>query len=160
MCGWSGKAMFGRFHSFWRDESGVSLIEFAAIAPFLGIMIVGMADLGRGYTERFFLQKAVNRTIELAHHGTKTNDYNFLIAEAATAAAVPVANVTLEQWLECDGGTPKAFTSTCSSGQQTARYVRLTVRKSFDPLFTTAGYPNVQADGTVRLQADASLRVQ
>jgi Flp pilus assembly protein TadG len=143
-----------------RDERGMSLIEFAAIAPFLGILTVGMADLGRGYTERFSLQQAVNRTLELAHQGTKLNDYSFLIAEAMTAADVPATSVTLEQWLECDGGTAQAFTATCSGTQQTARYVKLTVVKPFKPLFTTAGYPNVQSNGTVQLSANASLRVQ
>ena len=142
------------------DERGVSLIEFAAVAPFLGIFIVGIADLGRGYSTRFALQQAVNRTIELAHHGTRSNDYSFLIAEAAAAADVPATNVVLQQWTECNGGARQAFAAPCQSTQQTARYVTLTVRKSFSPLFTTAGYSNVQPDRTVRLQADASLRVQ
>ena len=153
-----------RFSRIWRDERGVSLIEFAFVAPLLGLLTVGMADLGRGYTERFFLQQAVNRTIELAHLGTKDDNYSFLSAEAVSAAQVPAENVTLEQWLECTDSSgnrvTKTFTGTCTTGQETARYVKLTVRKPFKPLFTTAGYPNVQSDGTVRLQADASLRVQ
>lgn len=164
MSGWWGRPMLQRIRSrlraLQRDERGLSLVEFAAIAPFLGVLTVAMADLGRGYAERFSLQQAVNRTLELAHQGTKLNDYSFLIAEAMSAADVPATSVTLTQWLECDGGTALAFTATCSGTQQTARYVKLTVVKSFKPLFTTRGYPNVQTDGTVQLSANASLRVQ
>jgi len=152
-------ALARRLRRLGRDERGFSLVEFCAVAPFLGLMIVGVADLGRGYTTRFALQQAVNRTLEMAQQGTRRNNYDFLATEAASAADVPAASVALEQWLECDG-TRKLWTETCTTAQQTARYVKLTVRKPFDPLFTTAGYPNVQPDGTVRLEAHASLRVQ
>lgn len=149
-----------RLEAICRDEGGVSFIEFAVVAPILAILILGMADFGRGYTERFFLQQAVNRTLELGHQGTVLNDYSFLIDEAATAANVPASNVTLDQWLECDSGPKTAFNSFCTTGQQTARYVKLTIVKPYKPLFTSSGYTNVQPDGTVRFSANASLRVQ
>ncbi len=156
------------FHSRRRsllgDERGVSLIEFAFLAPFLGIMTVGVADIGRGYIERYRLQQAANRTIELAQQGTRANDYAFLKTEAAEAADVPATSVTLTQWLECvnDNNTRenKAFAGTCNSNQQRARYVTIEIVKMFDPLFTTAGYPDVTTDGKVPLKARATLRVQ
>ncbi len=54
----------------------------------------------------------------------------------------------------------KAFLSTCTASQQTSRYVTLEIVKDYDPLFTSAGYPDVKADGNVPLKARASLRVQ
>ncbi len=150
------RSRIGKFRS---DERGISAVEFGAIAPFLGLLIVGVADLGRGYTERFAVQQAANRTLELAHSGTRKNDYSFLKAEAEAAAGVG-AVATVTQWLECDGGAPQAFTNTCPSSQQTARYVTLEIVKDFDPLFTSAGYPDVKPDGMVPLKARASLRVQ
>ena len=163
MSGWWHKAM--RVHSLpWLrrllgDERALSVVEFAAIAPFLGLLVVGVADLGRGYAARFALQNAANRTIELAHQGTKADDYTYLKTEAATAAGVAVTAVTLDQWLECDSGTKKAFTENCDAGQQSARYIKLTIVKNFDPLFSSAGYPNTTG-GIVQLSANASLRVQ
>jgi Flp pilus assembly protein TadG len=142
------------------DQRAVSLVEFAFIAPFLALLIVGIADLGRGYTARFSLQQAANRTLEMAILGTATTDYSFLQAEAASAAGVPLANVSLDQWLECDGGTPKAYGSTCNDGEQIARYVTLIINSTFVPLFTSAGYPDRNADGSVPIKARASLRVQ
>ncbi len=162
MSGWWGKGVMRFLQQLRRDECGFSIIEFGAIAPFLGLLVVGMADLGRGYTERFALQSAVNRTLEFGHLGTRKDDYTFLKTQAATAAGVPATQVTVEQWLECDNnGTKLAFTGTCTaSSAQIARYVKLTVYKDFDPLFTSAGYPNVQTNGNVRLTVSQSLRVQ
>lgn len=141
------------------NERGVSVIELAIAAPVLAIVIAGVGDLGRGFSQRYFLQQAANRTIELARQGTSGANYSHLIPEAAIAANVPESNVTFTQWLECSG-TIKTFDSTCDPGQTVARFVRISIRSSFKPLFGTAGYSNVQSDGTVRIDAMAALRVQ
>ncbi|HEX8534701.1 MAG TPA: TadE/TadG family type IV pilus assembly protein [Allosphingosinicella sp.] len=155
-------AILSRLRSLRDDERGVSLLEFTAMAPMLGLLIVAVADIGRGYTERFALQQAANRTLELAHSGTKTNDYSFLATHAQTAAGTD-ATVTLTQWLECTATngtrTTKTMGSTCSAGEETGRYVTLNIAKPFDPVFTTMGYPT-EADGSIKLKARASLRVQ
>lgn len=157
-----GTTILSRLRSLRSDERGVSLLEFTAMAPFLGLLIVGMADIGRGYTERFAIQQAANRTLERAHSGTKANDYSFLSAEAQTAAGVG-ATVTLTQWLECTATsgtrTTKAIGGTCSAGEEIGRYVTLEIAKTFVPVFTSVGYPK-EADGTIKLKARASLRVQ
>ena len=139
------------------DERGLSFVEFAAVAPLLGLLIVSVADLGRGYSERFALQQAANNTLELAQQGTRANDYSFLEAHAEEVS--PGSNATLTQWLECDGTRRPNFTDTCNMGQQTARYVTLELSKPFVPVFTSVGYPK-EADGTIALKARASLRVQ
>ena len=140
------------------DERGTSLLELAFVAPIFAILLVGVADLGRGFSERFALQQAVNRTIEMAHMGSTQPNYDFLIAEAAAAAAVPVQNVTLVSWLECNG-TRKAFSESCADDEQIARYVTLTIRSTFAPSFGAAGYPGA-ANGRVPISATASFRVQ
>jgi Flp pilus assembly protein TadG len=142
------------------DQRGLSAVEFGAVAPFLGLLIVGVADLGRGYTERFALQQATNRTLEVAHTGTRMNNYSFLKAQAESAAG-PGATATVTQWLQCGASTTQLpFGNTCPSGQQTARYVTLEIVRNFDPIFTSAGYPNVTAEGLVPLRARGTLRVQ
>lgn len=37
-------------HTIWRSEQGNSLVETALILPFFLFMIIGVVDLGRGYT--------------------------------------------------------------------------------------------------------------
>ncbi len=148
--------------NFAGDQRGFSAVEFGILAPVLVMFVMGIGDLGRGLSERHALQQAANRTLELAQLGTRQADYSYLIPEAATAAGVPQTNVTLEQWLECNGDSTArlAFGASCPSGQQIARYVTLTIRSSFNPMFSSAGYLNVRPDGSVRLMAQASVRVQ
>lgn len=150
---------FARIAPLRVDARGATLVEFAIAAPILGLFVVGIGDLARGISERVALQQATHRAIELAHLGRNGPDYSFITPEAATAAGVPQSNVNLEQWLECSG-TRKPFASTCEPGQQTARYIKLTVNSKFWPLFGAAFYTSLSADGSVPLSANASLRVQ
>jgi Flp pilus assembly protein TadG len=153
------------------DERGVTLVEFGLFFPILALLLLGTIDLGRGLATKFGLEQAAQRTIELATLGSTTTrtDYTFLKAEAATAAGVPVAQVTLDQWLECTpagGGTPTraaTFNSTCAAGQQSARYVKITIYKDYTPNFASIPYIGSIAtnpNGTMRLTADAGVRVQ
>src|SRR5687767_3100721 len=89
------------------DARGSSLVEFALAAPVLGLVVVGIADYGRGFSQRFALETAAHRTLERAAVGTTNTDYSFLRQEAATAAGVPIDDVTFDNWLECqsDNGT-------------------------------------------------------
>ena len=78
-----------RLPTLARDERGTSLIEFGFLAPFLAVLAMGIIDLSRGLAERFALQQAVNRSIELVQArpataaATATDlDYGFAKAEA------------------------------------------------------------------------------
>ena len=150
--------------TFRSDQRGTSIVELAAVAPIFALMVVGLGDLARGFSEKYALQQAVNRTMELAHQGSPDDDYDFLIAEAAAAAGVdPEDDVELETWLECDGqqSTPKkAWTDRCDDGEQIARYITLTIESGFTPTFGSAGYLATNASGKVPITARASLRVQ
>jgi Flp pilus assembly protein TadG len=131
----------------------------AIAAPVLMIFLAGVTDMGRGYSERYRLQQAVNRTLEMAQTG-KDADYEFLKAEAVAAAGVPEANVVQEQWVECAGSPAKKAWSDDCAGGESARYVKLTITGSYTPLFGSMGYLTQQADGTVKLTAHATLRVR
>ena len=147
-----------------RDERGVSMLEFGLIFPILALMVLGTIDLARGLAARFALEQATQRTIELATLGNRPlADYSFLRAEAATAAGVPVTNVTLDQWLECNTTRQPAFNGSCTAGQQTARYVTITVFTDYTPMFEwipIVGRLATAANGKIRLTADSGVRVQ
>lgn len=134
------------------DERGTSLAEFAAVAPVLGLMLVGIADYSMGYWERFGLEAAAHRTVERANADTTSSGYSYLREEAAIAADVPVANVTLETWRECNGTRQATFDGICDAGQEIARYVRVKIVKDYVPTFSWNG-------SAIRISGDAAVRV-
>ena len=141
-----------------RSDKGTSVMELAIVAPVLVVLLVGISDLAHGFSQRFFLQQAVNRTMELGHLGPTAGTYDHLKAEAARAADVPESNVSLEQWLECDG-TKKEFNGVCDTGQMPVRYVRLEISKAYQPMFGRMGYTAVAPDGTATIRSEFHLRV-
>ena len=141
-----------------RDERGTSLIEFGFLAPFLALLTMGVIDLSRGLAERFALQQGVNQGLELiqarpavADADSGEVDYDFVKDEVVARTGVSADQVTLERWLECDGGNPKAVTETCTGTEDVARYLRVRVTKNFTGEFYYKTIP-LAASGTLRTQ--------
>ena len=146
-----------RLPSLARDERGTSLIEFGFMAPVLAVLAMGIIDLSRGIAERFALQQAVNRGLELVQArpatagATATDlDYSFATEEVERAAGTG-ATVTMTRWLECNGVEQAEVTGTCPSGQDTARYLRIRAVKNFDADFYFT---------SIRMTATGALRTQ
>lgn len=144
--------------SLARDERGTSLIEFGFLAPFLAFMTMGVIDLSRGLAERFALQQAVNRSLELvqarpavAGEDATDLDYSFVKTEAAAAAGVPETQVTMTRWLECEGVVQPQVTGVCDDEEDTARYLRVRIVKNFQGQFYFE---------TIAMAASGALRTQ
>ena len=140
-----------------RDERGTSLIEFGFLAPFLAVLAMGIIDLSRGLAERFAIQQAVNRSLELVQArpavaaATATDlDYSFAVTEARTAAGTG-ATVTMTRWLECNGVEQANVTGSCADGEDAARYLRIRVTKNFEGDFYFS---------TIRMSATGAVRTQ
>ena len=144
--------------SLRRDQRGTSVIEFGLFAPVLGLMLMGITYLSMGYARKLELEQAAFRSLEKIQVGYSATSYASLQAEAAAAAGVPASAVTVDQWLECDRTRQTSFTGTCVSGQETSRYVGVTIRGSYTPRFdygvmtTTAGNVPITAFKSVRIQ--------
>lgn len=166
-----------RTRSLARDERGASILELALLAPFLGTLMLGMIDLAQGISARHDLQQAVNHALELALAREATADesgepdYEPLRKAAASAAGVPLANVTLTRWFECDGAPPDedeeeaniCFPNSAGAPKEVSRYIRIRIATTYTPTFrygpialSSAANP----DGTVPMTAEAALRVQ
>lgn len=147
--------------SLARDARGVSVVEFAFVAPIFAVFIIGTIDLARGFSAKLTLEEAAYRALEKVSVGTVQTDYTFVKTEAATAAGVPLANVTVDNWVECDGSRQALFTDTCTDTQQTARYVKVTVTNSYRPSFPYGKrLLGADASGNVAMSASESVRVQ
>ena len=158
-------ALRGRLAALVADARGATIVEFGLLLPILALMVLGTIDVSRGMATKFALEQAAQRTIEIASLGNRAQaDYSFLRAEAAAAAGVPITNVTHNQWLECDGVRAASFTGVCPAGQQAARYVEISLYRDFMPNFSygpfAAGFANARPDGSLRITADAGVRVQ
>ncbi|HET9812570.1 MAG TPA: TadE/TadG family type IV pilus assembly protein [Sphingomicrobium sp.] len=152
-----------------RDERGASIIELALVAPFLGSLLIGMVDLSRGYSEKLQLEQAAQRAIEKAMNGEKSTDlFNTLKTEGATAAGVNASAVTVNYWLECAGVSQNTSAATmqsdyedkkCSDGVPYARYVTVSIQKSYTPMFSSE-WLGSNPDGSFTLVGEAGVRVQ
>lgn len=150
---------------------GASVIEFALAAPFLAALLLGMAELSRAYSDRLVLEQAAQRTVERVQQLTvASSDYSWMRAEAATAAGITLtqSNPSLSQWLECssDDGVTWEAQGANSLGQQCpsdtdlpARYVSITIQRTFTPIFPIK-YLGANQNGTYTLTGEAGIRIQ
>ena len=141
-----------------RDRRGISITELAFAAPLLTLFVTGSIDLGQGLSERFSLQQAVNRSLEMVQAGpiqgdanSNDVDYSFLADEAARTAGVSPSQVTLQRWLECDHVRQTDYTDHCDAGEETSRYLQLRVDKAYAGSFFLRNYP-MSAMASVRIQ--------
>lgn len=155
-------------HRLARDERGVSIIELGLVAPFLVLLLAGCMDLGRGLSERYKLQQAAHRTVELANVRALTADknsneidYSFLTSEAATAAGVDPSAVTLTRWVECNHVVQGSYDAVCPAGVPVARYIQLEIVGKYVPMLKLAHvYPLTDTNGEVTMMVEAAVRIQ
>lgn len=162
------------------DEKGTSIVELAMVAPLLSLVTMGIIDLSTGYGRRLELTEAASRTIEkvAANNfeipaGSDGPDYSAIRADAAEGAGVPVSQVTVTRWLECDGVEQPSFEGTCPPEDRPecdaevipqdclpvmARYIEVRIDDSFRPQFASIVAPG--PNGTYPLFAEAAVRIQ
>lgn len=144
-----------------REERGVTVIEFAFVAPILVLFLLGIVDGARAISAKLTIDQAAYRGLEKIAVGTVQTDYTFAQTEAATAAGVPTSNVTVTNWVECNGKKMPNFTDTCASTEQTARYVQIAITKSFVPSFGYGKYfLSADSSGNVAMSTSAAIRIQ
>ena len=138
-----------------RDDRGASLIEFTLLVPFLSLLLVGIADYSRGFSDRFALESAAHRTLERAAVASAQSGYDYLRAEAANAAGVPIEQVFFDKWLECGGTRMPGYDDACEDGRQIARYLYVRIERDFELSMNWPGHSKI-----LRLAGDAAVRVQ
>jgi Flp pilus assembly protein TadG len=150
------------FLAIGRDQRGNSVIELALVAPLLASLFIGMVDISRAVSSKVTLEQAAQRAIERAQaRDFKTSDESAIEADAE-AAAGSGSNATVDAWLECnhDGVHLDFDAGTCGTGVPYARYVKVSITNTFTPLFGTRFFPGANANGSVNVNGQATLRVQ
>ena len=153
------------------DQRGTSAVEIALAAPILSGVIIGMADMARGYSTKLMLEQAAQRTIEQVQaQKSVATSYNTAITTEATAAMTAAGyatgnTITPNSWVECSTNgtswTAKTnFTDACAPAELTARYVSVSISRSFSPMFSSRRWPGANANGTFTLSGYAEVRIQ
>ena len=143
-----------------RSVRATSTVELALISPILAVTLAGAVDCARLVSAKLSLQQAAERTAELATAGNVGSAaFTSLQSEAATAANVATANVTVTYWLECDGVRQTLFDGTCATGQQVGRFASISITSSYKPSFAWL-LRSSSTNGTIPISASASVRVQ
>ena len=147
-----------------RDENGASIIELALVTPFLAAMVMGVADVGRAYSQKLKLEQAAYRAIEkVQQYRDTTSTFTTISAEAtnaATAAGFTSPTVTVDYFLECDGTRQTTYNMTCSTSQTENRWITVDIAANYTPLFASTAWPGANANGTYTLHGKAGLRTK
>ena len=155
-----------------RDQRGTSAMEFALVAPMLAFLTVGITDVARAVGQKFVMEQAVYRTMELVTVGSLKSDYEYVEPEAEAALREDLgvdeddADIEVLTWLECDGVKQAAevsATSTCPGTQEVARFVQVDIESYFEPVFGYGPFGKAftgNEGGRVRLASTSTLRVK
>jgi Flp pilus assembly protein TadG len=142
------------------DARGAAIIELALATPILATLLIGMVDIGRGYSMKLQLEQAAQRAIEKVMNGqADRSSIAALTAEAAAAAGVDVSAVTVDYWLECDAARQTNYDSTCTGTAVSRRYLTVQISKSFSPMFAVK-WAGANSDNTYTVIGKTGVRTQ
>jgi Flp pilus assembly protein TadG len=143
-----------------RDQRGAAVMELAIVAPIFATMLIGMVDIGRGYSMKLQLEQAAQRSIEKVMNGqADKSTAAALKTEAATTAGVPETDVVVDFWLECDSARQTNYDTTCASGAVFRRYLTVQISKTFTPMFS-AKWLGANSNGSFTVVGKTGVRTQ
>ena len=152
-----------------RSESGNAAVEFALLAPLLGIVLVGLGDLGIAVNIATKLDSAAragavyamyypNDTngVKLAAQGA-TNDGSLSLKSGTPALFCTCGSSAYTGGVGSAGANPQVdcTTGTCTSPKVKNFYVTVGVTQTFTPTLTYAGF-----FGSLALTGTATVQVQ
>ena len=144
-----------------RNRRAVAALEFALVAPVLLMLFGGMADLGIAMWVRGTLTEAVSQGAYYAFltgPSVTASNIQSLVTKASGITGV-TATVSAPATY-CAAGTPATLTaapsnSTCADGSTPGTYTTISANYTVPavlPVLTSLGSVKLQEDATVRLQ--------
>lgn len=146
----------------WRNSDGTSTIEMAIVLPVGMALMLGSIDTSMAFAEKLRVEAAAARVVEqITAYSIPQTNYSASVTEAATAAKVTASDVTATFWLECNNVVQVSYTAPCpNNSDQIARFVKVVIRGKFKPTINYGKFLTTDANGFVRVEGDASVRVQ
>jgi Flp pilus assembly protein TadG len=135
-------------------EHGASLVEFALMLPFLGLLLIGAIDFGRAYYLNVEVSNAAHTG---ALYGTQNHTDTTGMQNAATGDAVDVSGMTATATYGCECSDGSNAVALCSSPPtctvNVVNYVQVTTSATYTPMFAWPGIP-----ASIAMQGSAKLR--
>ena len=127
---------------YFRDENGVGAIEFALIAPFASIVLLGTISGWAYYAQNSYMRDSVEVAGKYFLQGGTSQDTGLAIAKAAWTNKPDDGTVALNQSCICVGAAA-ACGSVCSDGSIPEKYWTIEASRVYkDPVFVDPIFPN------------------
>lgn len=149
---------------FFRND-GVAAVEFALVAPFLLLLLIGLYDLGSYMNQKMRLENAARAAAEYVNQGGDEADLQsdiVLLTEfSASSESLDTLQMETEYVCECTGGAVvDCDTGTCDDGSGDTdtymrRYFLVNLNMTMQPVIPYPGLP-----GALGLSGDARIQVQ
>ncbi|MEN9683989.1 MAG: hypothetical protein RLZZ427_1740 [Pseudomonadota bacterium] len=143
------------------SQTGTSVVEAAILLPGFVMLFAMLFDLSAGFAQKLRVQQAAVRTVEYAlNSDLETVTPLLLTAEAANNAKVPMSQVTLNIWQECNGVKSTDITVPCADAEQTARWLSISISSSYTPVLGRLLPTTLAPDGTITVVGQSQARLQ
>lgn len=128
----------------FREDRGVSAIEFALVAPFLFTFVLGVVDLSFGFQAKM----AVTQAAQAGTYYAMINGYNTSGIRTAVSSSTGTSGITAPttaQTCGCPSGTAVTTSScgsNCPNGQAAGTYVTVNAQYQYSTILTYPGLPS------------------
>lgn len=138
------------------DENGMMFVEFALIASFLIVALMGAFDFGRlgmRYSEAQSVAKAGVQFV--LQNQANISDADAIKAAALADASSPTLTVAVDSFCQCAGSVPQACNVSCADGKYAPRYVSVVATDTLELMFP---YPGLEQSRTVVASSSGRVR--
>lgn len=132
------------FQKFSRDESGVSAVEFALIAPVLLFSLLGVVDVANVVYQRSDMESALRSGIQYFMNGGDDLARAEAVVNDAWTTKPDGVSVVAERFCLCDT-TPHACNVLCDDDTYPASYNRLRATATFPGILTEDAHEATQS---------------
>jgi Flp pilus assembly protein TadG len=136
------------FKKFSRNESGVSAVEFALIAPVLLFSLLGVVDIGNVVYQRSDMESALRSGIQYFMNGGDDLTRAEAVVNDAWTTKPDGVSVVAERFCLCDT-TPHACNVLCDDDTYPASYNRLRATATFPGILSEDAH---EASQSVRVR--------
>ncbi|MEK7802264.1 MAG: TadE/TadG family type IV pilus assembly protein [Pseudomonadota bacterium] len=142
--------------TYFSSEEAVAATEFAMIAPFLILLMVGIMDLGSYIRDRMKLEQISRASADYVLQGGSEENIQTDVLAYFDAARADTYTVTTERVCTCEDGLAQSCSAvSCGFGDYSRQYIQVTVDRTFSTLFPYPGIsPQMSLSGFARLRLD------